>query len=60
MLIFALERGVFTRKAIAPSTFVVEYRGRTFPDKDKKPEKKCGDTLKNFLFEFSWKGERWW
>ncbi|XP_036948803.1 uncharacterized protein LOC119016720 isoform X3 [Acanthopagrus latus] len=52
-------RGVFTHKAIAPSTFVVEYRGRIFPVKDTRPEKKCSDTLKNFLFEFSWKGERW-
>ncbi|XP_031151492.1 uncharacterized protein LOC116047099 isoform X3 [Sander lucioperca] len=51
-------RGVFTHKAIEPSTFVVEYRGNIFSHKDTTPKKKC-DTLNNFLFEFSWKGARW-
>ncbi|XP_039675537.1 uncharacterized protein LOC120570916 isoform X3 [Perca fluviatilis] len=51
-------RGVFTHKAIEPSTFVVEYRGNSFSHKDTTPKKKC-DTLNNFLFEFSWKGAQW-
>nr|XP_046274081.1 uncharacterized protein LOC124074833 isoform X2 [Scatophagus argus] len=52
-------RGVFTHKAIVPSAFVVEYRGKIFPHKDLKPKKNCVDTLNNYLFEFSWKGENW-
>lgn len=55
-----LGRGVFTHKAIEPYSFVVEYRGNIFPHKDATPKKKWGDTLNNFLFEFSWKGAQWW
>ncbi|XP_044027833.1 uncharacterized protein LOC122864451 isoform X2 [Siniperca chuatsi] len=50
-------RGVFTHKAIEPSTFVVEYRGHTFSHKDTTPN--VCDTLNNYLFEFSWKGAQW-
>ncbi|XP_074468762.1 uncharacterized protein LOC141753956 isoform X2 [Sebastes fasciatus] len=52
-------RGVFTHKAIEPSMFVVEYRGNIFSHKDATPKKKCGDTLNDFLFQFSWKGAQW-
>ncbi|XP_041811872.1 uncharacterized protein LOC121620002 [Chelmon rostratus] len=52
-------RGVFTHKAIEPSTFVVEYRGNIFSPKDTRPKKKCGDTLNHYLFEFSWEGAQW-
>ncbi|XP_034748086.1 uncharacterized protein LOC117956880 isoform X2 [Etheostoma cragini] len=51
-------RGVFTHKAIKPSTFVVEYRGNIFSHEDTSPKKKC-DTLNKFLFRFSWKGAQW-
>ncbi|XP_032391770.1 uncharacterized protein LOC116701860 isoform X1 [Etheostoma spectabile] len=51
-------RGVFTHKAIEPSTFVVEYRGNIFSHEDTTPKKKW-DTLNNFLFRFSWKGAQW-
>ncbi|XP_068188438.1 uncharacterized protein [Antennarius striatus] len=52
-------RGVFTQKAIKPSSFVVEYQGHIFPHKGPMLKRKSGDTLNNYLFEFSWKGERW-
>ncbi|XP_075962356.1 uncharacterized protein LOC142965335 isoform X3 [Anarhichas minor] len=52
-------RGLFTHKAIEPSTFVVEYRGNIFSHKDTKPTKTCGYTLNNYLFEFAWEGA-WW
>ncbi|XP_069033055.1 uncharacterized protein [Embiotoca jacksoni] len=50
-------RGVFTHKAIEPSTFVVEYRGNI--SSHKHARKKCGDTLSGFLFEFSWNASQW-
>lgn len=60
-VIFAfLGRGVFTHKAVEPSAFVVEYRGNIFPHEDARPKQKHGDTLNNYLFEFSWEGEHWW
>uniref|UniRef100_A0A3B5AKE8 SET domain-containing protein n=1 Tax=Stegastes partitus TaxID=144197 RepID=A0A3B5AKE8_9TELE len=52
-------KGVFTHKTIKPSSFVVEYRGKMICEKDKRPEKRHGDTLKGFLYEFSWKGAQW-
>ncbi|XP_063755780.1 uncharacterized protein LOC134875235 [Eleginops maclovinus] len=51
-------RGVFTNEAIEPSTFVVEYRGNISHRKESRKEK-CGDTLKNYLFDFSWMGRDW-
>ncbi|GLD59403.1 uncharacterized protein AKAME5_001140500 [Lates japonicus] len=52
-------RGLFTHKAIEPSTFVVEYRGNIFRHKDTRSKRTCGDTLNNHLYEFSWKGANW-
>ncbi|MED6289138.1 hypothetical protein CHARACLAT_033227 [Characodon lateralis] len=51
-------RGVFTNKTIKPTTFVVEYRGKIF-SRGIGSEERRGDSLNGFLFEFSWKGERW-
>ncbi|XP_029700999.1 uncharacterized protein isoform X2 [Takifugu rubripes] len=51
-------RGVFTNQTIEPATFVVEYRGKILL-KDVNAKKKYGDCLRNYVFEFSWKGERW-
>ncbi|XP_026203998.1 uncharacterized protein LOC113154170 isoform X3 [Anabas testudineus] len=53
------ERGVFTHETIKPSMFVVEYRGKIFGHKNTRPRRKCGDTLTNYVYEFSWKGARW-
>ncbi|XP_039978355.1 LOW QUALITY PROTEIN: uncharacterized protein LOC120786776 [Xiphias gladius] len=52
-------RGLFTHKTIEPFTFVVEYRGNIFCHKDTRPKKKCGDTVNNYLYEFSWEGANW-
>nr|XP_020474167.1 uncharacterized protein LOC109970738 [Monopterus albus] len=52
-------RGVFTNKTIEPSTFVVEYRGNILCHKNTRSQKKCGDRLRGFLFEFSWIGAKW-
>ncbi|XP_026156664.1 uncharacterized protein LOC113126760 [Mastacembelus armatus] len=52
-------RGVFTRKTIEASMFVVEYRGKTLCHKNPNPTKKCSDTLNNYLYEFSWKDANW-
>ncbi|XP_056256201.1 uncharacterized protein LOC130184300 isoform X2 [Seriola aureovittata] len=52
-------RGLFTHKTVEPSTFVVEYRGNIFCHKDTRPREECGDTLNNYLYEFSWKGANW-
>ncbi|XP_067468322.1 uncharacterized protein [Thunnus thynnus] len=51
-------RGVFTSESIAPSTFVVEYRGNIFPHTETR-KKKCGDTLNSYFFDFSWNGTNW-
>ncbi|XP_034057491.1 uncharacterized protein LOC117536655 isoform X1 [Gymnodraco acuticeps] len=51
-------RGVFTNESIEPSTFVVEYRGNISRRKETR-KKKCGDTLKNYSFDFSWIGRDW-
>ncbi|KAJ4923315.1 hypothetical protein JOQ06_016437 [Pogonophryne albipinna] len=47
-------RGVFTREYIAPSTFVVEYRGILGVSEDL-------DVKNNiFLFDFNWSGMHFW
>ncbi|XP_054461684.1 uncharacterized protein LOC129097029 isoform X2 [Anoplopoma fimbria] len=51
-------RGVFTHEAIEASTFVVEYQGKIFSLKETS-QKKCGDTLNNYLFDFSWNEKSW-
>ncbi|TKS89075.1 Zinc finger MYM-type protein 4 [Collichthys lucidus] len=51
-------RGVFTRESIEPSTFVVEYRGKLLLNKE-SGKSKHGDTLKNYLYDFSWDGKNW-
>ncbi|XP_041811390.1 uncharacterized protein LOC121619625 isoform X2 [Chelmon rostratus] len=51
-------RGVFTRESIEPSTFVVELRGNISSRRGTR-RKKCGDTLNNYLFDFSWNGTNW-
>ncbi|XP_040909011.1 uncharacterized protein LOC121191726 isoform X2 [Toxotes jaculatrix] len=51
-------RGVFTHKPIEPSSFVVEYRGNILTHKETQ-KTKCGDTLTNYLFDFSWNGTNW-
>ncbi|TMS18608.1 Zinc finger MYM-type protein 4 [Larimichthys crocea] len=51
-------RGVFTRESIEPSTFVVEYRGNLLLNKE-SVKSKHGDTLKNYLYDFSWDGKNW-
>ncbi|XP_014851727.1 PREDICTED: uncharacterized protein LOC106923279 isoform X2 [Poecilia mexicana] len=51
-------RGVFTKKTIKPSMFVVEYRGNKF-SRGIRSEERGGDALNGFVFEFSWKGEQW-
>ncbi|XP_045915514.1 uncharacterized protein LOC123977076 [Micropterus dolomieu] len=53
-------RGVFTHQPIEPSTFVAEYRGIISAISHKETRrKKCGDSLKNYLFDFSWIGTNW-
>lgn len=59
-LIKFLGKGVFTNKTIKASAFVVEYRGKIFLRKDRRPKKRSGDTLNGFLYEFTWNGEQWW
>ncbi|KAM4725561.1 uncharacterized protein FYW61_013665 isoform 2-T3 [Anableps anableps] len=51
-------RGVFTNRPIKPAMFVVEYRGKIF-SRGIRSEEQGGDGLNGFLFEFSWKGQRW-
>ncbi|TNN51936.1 Histone-lysine N-methyltransferase pr-set7 [Liparis tanakae] len=51
-------RGVFTRESIEASAFVVEYQGKIFSPKDTR-RKKYGDTLNDYLFDFSWNGRSW-
>ncbi|XP_059205277.1 uncharacterized protein LOC131984472 [Centropristis striata] len=51
-------RGVFTHKAIKPSSFVVEYRGNVFRQTD-APQRKYDEPLNNYLFEFTWDGAQW-
>lgn len=50
---------MFTNETIKPSMFVVEYRGKKF-SRGIRSEERGGDALNGFVFEFSWKGERWW
>lgn len=51
-------RGVFADEAIEPSAFVVEYRGN-ISARTETHKKKGGDTLKDFLFDFTWNGTNW-
>ncbi|XP_050925183.1 uncharacterized protein LOC108898774 [Lates calcarifer] len=51
-------RGVFTHKSIEPSAFVVEYRGNIFALKEMQ-QKKRGDILDNYVFDFLWSGTSW-
>ncbi|XP_029298586.1 LOW QUALITY PROTEIN: uncharacterized protein LOC115015426 [Cottoperca gobio] len=51
-------RCVFTHESIEPSTFVVEYRGNIFSRKVTRTER-SGQTLNNYLFDFSWNGTNW-
>ncbi|MED6284205.1 hypothetical protein CHARACLAT_016922, partial [Characodon lateralis] len=51
-------RGVFTSESIAPSTFVVEFRG-SLCTRQGSSEEECGDSLNNYVFDFSWKGSNW-
>ncbi|XP_068431806.1 uncharacterized protein [Clinocottus analis] len=50
--------GVFTHESIAASAFVVEYQGNLVSLKETR-KKKDGDTLNDYLFDFSWKGTNW-
>ncbi|XP_049890842.1 uncharacterized protein LOC126384039 isoform X1 [Epinephelus moara] len=50
--------GVFTHEAIEPYAFVVELRGNIFSQKETR-NKKCGVTLNNYMFDFSWNGTNW-
>ncbi|XP_029976872.1 histone-lysine N-methyltransferase set-1-like [Salarias fasciatus] len=50
--------GVFTRKTIEPSTFVIEYRGK-ISEIDARSVRIGGDTFHGFLHKFSWHGSRW-
>lgn len=50
---------MFTHESIEPSAFVTEYRGNIFTRKESE-KNKCGDTLNNYVFDFSWNGTNWW
>ncbi|XP_040928788.1 uncharacterized protein LOC114865608 isoform X2 [Betta splendens] len=50
-------RGVFTHESIEPSTFVLEYRGNV--SSQTTQENNDGDTLNNYLFNFSFNGSNW-
>ncbi|XP_060948228.1 uncharacterized protein LOC133025555 [Limanda limanda] len=51
-------KGVFTCQSIEPSSFVVEYRGNISTRTETRGEEQ-GDTLNNYLFDFSWNGTNW-
>ncbi|XP_047200190.1 uncharacterized protein LOC118124568 [Hippoglossus stenolepis] len=51
-------KGVFTHQSIEPSSFVVEYRGN-ISTRTETRGKERGDTLNNYLFDFSWNGTNW-
>ena len=50
IVIYYSGKGVFTREFIAPSTFVVEYRGKLLQSEG------LDDPNNNFLFDFIWHG----
>ncbi|XP_053302208.1 uncharacterized protein LOC128461349 isoform X1 [Pleuronectes platessa] len=51
-------KGVFTHQSIEPSSFVVEYRG-DISTRIETRGKERGDTLNNYLVDFSWNGKNW-
>ncbi|KAM4549543.1 uncharacterized protein V3H82_018798 [Fundulus diaphanus] len=52
------EKGVFANESIEPSSFVVEFRGKICA-RQESSETEGGDSLNNYVFDFSWKGTNW-